>query len=121
MSDKKYTNGKTSKEINDYNREKYDRIGITVPKGEREIIKSIAQSMGMSTNEYIYQTLIKGIGDTNVKCEVIKAEEKPSFTITNDEINLLKKYSQQSLEIQNVIRKILGMKPVKDEPEIEKC
>ena len=38
---------------NDYNRERYDRLNIMVPKGKREILKNRAKSMGMSLNRYI--------------------------------------------------------------------
>ena len=38
---------------NDYIKEKYDRINLTVPKGRKEKIKEKAASMGMSVNEYI--------------------------------------------------------------------
>lgn len=38
---------------NDYNREKYDRINLMVPKGKREILKNRAKAMGMSLNKYM--------------------------------------------------------------------
>lgn len=38
---------------NDYIREKYDRINLTVPKGRKEEIKKKAAAMGKSVNEYI--------------------------------------------------------------------
>ena len=38
---------------NEYIKEKYDRINLTVPKGKREEIKRKAQSQGKSVNEYI--------------------------------------------------------------------
>lgn len=37
---------------NDYNRERYDRLNLMVPKGKREILKNRAKSMGMSLNKY---------------------------------------------------------------------
>lgn len=36
-----------------YNEKAYDRIGITVPKGQREKIKTIADLKGMSVNSFI--------------------------------------------------------------------
>lgn len=46
--------GKTSNEsINKYKRKAYDRIALEVKKGQKEIIKSHAQSKGMSLNAYI--------------------------------------------------------------------
>ncbi len=38
---------------NDYNRERYDRLNLMVPKGKREVLKNRAKSMGMSLNRYI--------------------------------------------------------------------
>lgn len=38
---------------NEYIKEKYDRINLTVPKGEKERIKAKAAAQGMSVNEYI--------------------------------------------------------------------
>ncbi len=38
---------------NDYIKEKYDRINLTVPKGRKEEIKKRAASEGKSVNEYI--------------------------------------------------------------------
>ena len=38
---------------NEYIKEKYDRINLTVPKGKKEEIKRKAQSQGKSVNEYI--------------------------------------------------------------------
>lgn len=38
---------------NDYIREKYDRINLTVPKGRKEEIKKKAAAVGKSVNEYI--------------------------------------------------------------------
>jgi predicted DNA binding CopG/RHH family protein len=38
---------------NRYMKEKYDRIGLMVPKGRKDEIKEQAASRGMSVNEYI--------------------------------------------------------------------
>lgn len=42
-----------SKYINDYIKEKYDRINLMVPMGTKEAIKSQASTEGKSINEYI--------------------------------------------------------------------
>lgn len=39
--------------INEYNKEKYDRITILVPKGKKEQIREKAKAEGKSVNEYI--------------------------------------------------------------------
>ena len=38
---------------NDYIKEKYDRINLTVSKGRKEEIKKKAAAVGKSVNEYI--------------------------------------------------------------------
>lgn len=38
---------------NEYIKEKYDRINLTVPKGRKEEIKKKAVAAGQSVNEYI--------------------------------------------------------------------
>lgn len=43
--------------INAYNREKYDRITILVPKGRKEEIKATAKKEGLSVNEYIINAI----------------------------------------------------------------
>lgn len=37
--------------INEFNKERYERINLTVKKGEREKYKAIADSYGMSMSE----------------------------------------------------------------------
>lgn len=48
------TSGKNATALqNKYISETYDRINLTVPKGKKEIIKAAAESVGMSTNQFI--------------------------------------------------------------------
>lgn len=50
--------GKTSASAkNRYNEKAYDRINLTVPKGEKEIIKAHAEAMGESVNAFIYRAV----------------------------------------------------------------
>lgn len=42
-----------NKYINDYIKEKYDRINLMVPMGTKSIIKSWATAEGKSINEYV--------------------------------------------------------------------
>lgn len=46
---------------NKYIKEKYDRVGLTMPKGKKEVIKSRALEEGMSINEYINSLIDKDI------------------------------------------------------------
>ena len=42
---------------NDYQKEKYDRIIVNVPKGQREIIQAYAKAKGQSMNACIVELL----------------------------------------------------------------
>ena len=41
------------KAVNKYMAENYDRINLTVPKGQKEVIKAHADGMGESVNAFI--------------------------------------------------------------------
>lgn len=46
--------GKTSAAVkNKWNTENYDRVNLTLPKGQKDIIKAHADSMGESVNAFI--------------------------------------------------------------------
>lgn len=49
---------KDYQKINAYNFDRYDRIQVLVPKGNRKIIKSVAKKLGKTMNNYI-TTLIE--------------------------------------------------------------
>jgi len=49
------------KYINDYQKEKYDRITIMVKKGEKERYKDLAKERGMSMTEFIVDCIEKSI------------------------------------------------------------
>jgi len=50
--------GKTSNESKrKYNSKAYDRISVIVHKGEREKIKSYAESLGLSLNAFINESI----------------------------------------------------------------
>ena len=41
----------------EFNREKYDRFLLTVPKGGRDIVKAAAMAKGESVNQFIIDAL----------------------------------------------------------------
>ena len=55
---------------NDFIKNNYDRVNLTLPKGKKEEIKSAAAALGMSTNEYILKaidSMMSGeLSDSNV-------------------------------------------------------
>lgn len=42
---------------NQFNATAYDRINLTVPKGQRDVIKAHAESLGESVNGYIWRLI----------------------------------------------------------------
>ena len=49
---------KTSAKVkNRYNDKAYDRINLTVPKGQKDIIKAHAESQGESVNGFIQRAI----------------------------------------------------------------
>lgn len=46
---------------NDYNREKYDRFSLMLPKGRKEELKALAAERGMSLNEFINTILTEAL------------------------------------------------------------
>lgn len=42
---------------NNYKREKYDKIEVIVPKGEKDSIKQAAKAAGVSVSAYIYKAV----------------------------------------------------------------
>ena len=47
---------------NEYIKEKYDRINLTLPKGRKEEIKKAAAAEGKSVNEYINSLIDEKLG-----------------------------------------------------------
>lgn len=45
------------KAVNKYMRENYDRVALTVPKGQKEKIKAHAESKGESLNAFINRAI----------------------------------------------------------------
>lgn len=53
---------RANKKWNDANmKEKYDRIQLVVPKGEREIIKEFAKQQGKSLNAFVLELIDKAM------------------------------------------------------------
>lgn len=46
---------------NDYNKAKYDRISLMVPKGSKEDLKAHAQAKGKSLNEYLNDLIFQNL------------------------------------------------------------
>lgn len=46
---------------NDYNREKYDRVNLTMKKGKKALVKEAAAAAGQSVNEFINTAIDKAL------------------------------------------------------------
>ena len=47
--------------INRYKQKAYDRIGLEVPKGQKEVIQQMASARGMSVNQFIRAAITEKI------------------------------------------------------------
>ncbi len=65
--------GKTSNDSKrKWNAKAYDRIELTVHKGQKEIIKQAAVSSGMSVNAWINEAISEKLSDS------VPSDDKPS-------------------------------------------
>lgn len=48
----------TIKYNNEFNKKAYDRINLTIPKGQKEAIQAAAQAVNESVNAYIYAAIM---------------------------------------------------------------
>ena len=63
MTERKKASPKQMDYRNGYNRKKYDRLSVMLPKGTRDKYRSFAQSMGKSLNALIIELLEKAMKD----------------------------------------------------------
>ncbi len=47
---------------NEYNKKKYDKVSLMLPKGEKETVKKAAQMEGKSMNEFIVEAVYEKMG-----------------------------------------------------------
>lgn len=55
--EQKPTSKARQKAVQKYVSNNYDRVVLTMPKGERDVIKSAAERSGLSLNAYIMETV----------------------------------------------------------------
>lgn len=53
-----------------YNEKAYDRIALTVKKGQREVIKAHAEAQGLSLNAYINKLISEDMSRTGAGAEL---------------------------------------------------
>ena len=63
---------KQIKRQNSYIAKKYDRLGLTFPKGMKNVYKQLAESNGMSLNAYINFLLDAELKLSNIKEKTTK-------------------------------------------------
>ena len=62
--------GKNSPEsINRYMAKVYDRINLTVPKGQKEVIKAHAEAQGESVNGFINRAIAEAMDQDQAKSD----------------------------------------------------
>lgn len=58
-----------------YNAKAYDRLAITIKKGERDIIKAYAESIGKSLNGYINDLIVSDMEKNGIKLRTAPAAD----------------------------------------------
>lgn len=61
-----------------YNEKAYDQLKIVVKKGERDIIKAYAESIGKSLNGYIKELIISDMESKGIKLRANAADAEPT-------------------------------------------
>ncbi|MFG6325252.1 MAG: hypothetical protein K1W00_00225 [Lachnospiraceae bacterium] len=58
-----WTKEKATKYKNDFIKETYDRVNLTIPKGKKAIVTEYAKSRGLSLNAYINKLIADDMGE----------------------------------------------------------
>ena len=61
-----------------YNEKAYDQLKIVVKKGERDIIKAYAESIGKSLNGYINDLIVSDMERNGVELRATATDEEPT-------------------------------------------
>lgn len=65
------------KAVTKYVKNRYDRVGITMPKGELDIIKAHAEARSESVNAFINRAISEAMERDNADREPQEGAEKP--------------------------------------------
>lgn len=69
MSDDSKISKAQQKAVNKYVKNNYDRINVTFPKGQKEILKKHAKSQNESVNAFIVRSVSETMNRDNQKAE----------------------------------------------------
>ncbi|MDD6488318.1 MAG: Arc family DNA-binding protein [Clostridia bacterium] len=61
---------------NKYNTKSYDQVKLLVKKGQRDIIKAVAEKQGKSVNAYIYNLIENDFKRLGESLEVVKTDSE---------------------------------------------
>ena len=61
---------------NNFYKEHYERINLAVPKGMKDIIRTLAADKGMSINAYIQDLVRKTSAECSTRCRLQKRTRK---------------------------------------------
>lgn len=70
--------------INEFVKNKYDRINLQIPKGEKDRIKEMSAALGISVNEYIYKLICEDLA--------LNQSRLTETSLSEDDIKLLEKW-----------------------------
>lgn len=67
--------GKTSTAAkNKYNEKAYDRVNLTMPKGQKEVVRQFAESKGLSLNGYINKLISEDMNGSQSETQTAGAD-----------------------------------------------
>lgn len=79
--------GTRTEYINDYAKDKYDKLNVLLPKGMKSQIKEVASGVGMSASEYIQFLVNADIGE-NGTSKAVGFKQK----FSGEQVELMKKW-----------------------------
>lgn len=77
---------------NKYNREKYDRINLVLPKGQKSLLQEICDEMGISINDYIKTLIREDLRGGQSKLQSLMTGFREEQNETLDKWQIAKKY-----------------------------
>ena len=91
---------------NEFNKQKYDRISLLVPKGKKEIIKASADNSGESVNSFINRAvdMLIASGGSNGFIQTKDDQELISCFISHTELEKITAYLSDGETVGDYVR-----------------
>ena len=103
--------------VNKYVKNNYDRINVTMPKGEKSIVKAHAEAAGESVNAYILRAVHNAMEPGNAtKGDSVGAEGRPLLLVECVDMETVKAHAEKMGEtVDAFIRRAVEAQIGRDE------